>query len=122
MTCRSCSAPVSQASVPAPASLAAPAPVSLTALAPRQSSFRDPGLAADLLQAIHREADPGRIYRFMEFCGGHTHALCRFGLLDRLPAGIRLLHGPGCPVCVLPRARIDMALRLLLDPNITLCT
>ena len=114
MTCRSCSAPVSRASVPAPVSLAAPPP--------RHPSFRDPGLAANLLQAIHQEADPGRIYRFMEFCGGHTHALCRFGLLDRLPVGIRLLHGPGCPVCVLPRARIDMAIRLLRNPNITLCT
>ena len=48
----------------------------------------------------------------MEFCGGHTHAISRYGLEDLLPANIRIIHAPGCPVCVLPIARIDHAIRL----------
>ena len=58
----------------------------------------------------------------MEFCGGHTHAISRYGLEDLLPANIRMIHGPGCPVCVLPIGRIDHAIRLAERPEITLCT
>ena len=57
-----------------------------------------------------RSADwpiPERHYRFMEVCGGHTHSIYRFGLKDLLPPNIELVHGPGCPVCVLPMGRID---------------
>jgi len=58
----------------------------------------------------------------MEFCGGHTHAISRYGLEDLLPPGVRLIHGPGCPVCVLPIGRIDTAIRLAERPNVTLCS
>ncbi|AKU14589.1 hydrogenase expression/formation protein [Azoarcus sp. CIB] len=85
--------------------------------------FRDGALAAKLAEAIAREADPGRRYAFMEFCGGHTHAISRYGVTDLLPANVRMIHGPGCPVCVLPIGRIDMAIRLALArPDVTICT
>ena len=54
----------------------------------------------------------------MEVCGGHTHAIYRFGLKDVLPANIELIHGPGCPVCVLPMGRIDDGLALTRDPRV----
>ena len=63
-------------------------------------------------------ADPSRHYRLMEVCGGHTHAIYRFGLKDILPANIELIHGPGCPVCVLPMGRIDDGLSMAQDPNV----
>ena len=86
-------------------------------------AFRDGALAAGLAQAIAREVEPGRDYAFMEFCGGHTHAISRYGVADLLPRTVRLIHGPGCPVCVLPVGRIDMAIRLALArPEVTLCT
>jgi len=54
----------------------------------------------------------------MEVCGGHTHAIYRFGLKDVLPENIELIHGPGCPVCVLPMGRIDDGLSIAQDPNV----
>jgi hydrogenase expression/formation protein HypD len=74
--------------------------------------FRDPGLITKAVEEIHRLAEPGRHYRIMEVCGGHTHAIYRFGLKDILPEDIELIHGPGCPVCVLPMGRIDDGLAL----------
>jgi hydrogenase expression/formation protein HypD len=58
----------------------------------------------------------------MEFCGGHTHAISRYGIEDLLPANVRMVHGPGCPVCVLPMGRIDDAIALAMRPEVTLCT
>jgi hydrogenase expression/formation protein HypD len=69
--------------------------------------FRDPEVIGRTVEEIRRLADPGRHYRLMEVCGGHTHAIYRFGLKDVLPPNIELVHGPGCPVCVLPMGRID---------------
>ena len=86
------------------------------------SEFRDAGLARGLADAIRREVDPARDHAFMEFCGGHTHAIARYGLVDLLPANVRMIHGPGCPVCVLPIGRIDMAIQLVLEQAVTLCT
>ena len=87
------------------------------------TEFRDGTLAAGLAEAIAREVEPGREYAFMEFCGGHTHAISRYGVADLLPANVRLIHGPGCPVCVLPVGRVDMAIRLALArPEVILCT
>ncbi len=74
--------------------------------------FRDAGVITKAAEEIRRLADRGRSYRFMEVCGGHTHAIYRFGLKDLLPPNIDLVHGPGCPVCVLPMGRIDDALAL----------
>ncbi|MGE5152863.1 MAG: hydrogenase formation protein HypD [Bdellovibrio bacteriovorus] len=84
--------------------------------------FRDQGLARGLAEAIAAEADPGREYRLMEFCGGHTHAIFRYGVQDLMPPNVRFIHGPGCPVCVLPMARIDQAMALATRHGVTLCT
>jgi hydrogenase expression/formation protein HypD len=58
----------------------------------------------------------------MEFCGGHTHAISRYGVTDLLPASVEMVHGPGCPVCVLPIGRIDSAIALARDHGAILCT
>ncbi len=84
--------------------------------------FRDAALAKNLAASIALEAQPGRTYRLMEFCGGHTHALSRYGVLGMLPANVRMIHGPGCPVCVLPIGRIDFAIRLALEHDVILCS
>ncbi|MBK5960062.1 hydrogenase formation protein HypD [Rhodoplanes elegans] len=84
--------------------------------------YRDGALAKKLAAAIAAEVEPGRRYHFMEFCGGHTHAISRYGIEDLLPANLRMIHGPGCPVCVLPVGRMDDAIRLAQRPEITLCT
>lgn len=84
--------------------------------------FRDGALARGLGEAIRRAADPARDYAFMEFCGGHTHAISRYGVVDLLPRNVRMVHGPGCPVCVLPVGRIDMAIRLAMERAVTICT
>jgi len=82
--------------------------------------FRDGALARKIADAILREANPTRTYRFMEFCGGHTHAIARYGLSELLPAQIRMIHGPGCPVCVLPIGRIDQAMQMALEHRVIL--
>ena len=84
--------------------------------------FRDGALARKVAAAIAAEARPSRRYNLMEFCGGHTHAISRYGLADLLPPGIRMIHGPGCPVCVLPIGRIDNAIALADRPGLILCT
>jgi len=80
--------------------------------------FRGPELITKTAEEIRRLADPRRHYRFMEVCGGHTHAIYRFGLKDLLPSNIELVHGPGCPVCVLPMGRIDDGLSMAEDPDV----
>jgi hydrogenase expression/formation protein HypD len=84
--------------------------------------FRDGRLALNIARAIAHEADAGRSYRFMEFCGGHTHAISRYGVAGLLPPNIRMIHGPGCPVCVLPVGRIDLAIKLALEHGAILCS
>ena len=84
--------------------------------------FRDQGLARNLAASIAAEVQPARDYRLMEFCGGHTHAIFRYGVQDLMPPNLHFIHGPGCPVCVLPIARIDQAIALALDHGVTLCT
>jgi hydrogenase expression/formation protein HypD len=84
--------------------------------------FRDGALAAGLAATIAAEVRPDRRYHIMEFCGGHTHAISRYGLEDLLPPAVRLIHGPGCPVCVLPVGRIDAAIALARQPGVILCT
>ncbi|MFY9974661.1 MAG: hydrogenase formation protein HypD [Chromatiaceae bacterium] len=84
--------------------------------------FRDQRLARGLAEAIAAQAHPGREYRLMEFCGGHTHAIFRYGVQDLMPANVRFVHGPGCPVCVLPMARIDHAIALATRHGVTLCS
>jgi len=84
--------------------------------------FRDGVLAENLANSISIESRSDRIYRLMEFCGGHTHALSRYGLLSMLPENVQMIHGPGCPVCVLPIGRIDLAIRLALEHDVILCS
>jgi hydrogenase expression/formation protein HypD len=84
--------------------------------------FRDGKLALAIGAAIRREVDPARQYNLMEFCGGHTHAIARYGLPDLLPRNVRMIHGPGCPVCVLPVGRIDNAIEIAAQPNVILCS
>jgi len=80
--------------------------------------FRNPQLIAKSVDEICQLADPQRHYRLMEVCGGHTHAIYRFGLKDLLPSNIELIHGPGCPVCVLPMGRIDDGLTIAAQPGV----
>jgi hydrogenase expression/formation protein HypD len=84
--------------------------------------FRDRKLARTLAAAIASEADANRSYSLMEFCGGHTHAIFRYGIQDLLPQHVRMIHGPGCPVCVLPIGRIDQAMQLAREHGVILCT
>lgn len=84
--------------------------------------FRDGQVARGLAERLAAEVDPVRSYSFMEFCGGHTHAISRYGIAELLPKNVRMVHGPGCPVCVLPIGRIDQAIGLALEKGVMLCT
>jgi hydrogenase expression/formation protein HypD len=82
--------------------------------------FRDPALARKLLARI--EARSTRPVRLMEFCGGHTHAIMRYGLRALLPRTVDLRSGPGCPVCVTANADLDRAIALAQVPGLILTT
>jgi len=84
--------------------------------------FRDGDIARKIAERLADEVQPGRNYSFMEFCGGHTHAISRYGIAELLPKNVRMVHGPGCPVCVLPIGRIDLAIQLALESNVIVCT
>jgi hydrogenase expression/formation protein HypD len=88
--------------------------------------FRDRQTALKMAEVIRQEVCGAgreeRPFRFMEFCGGHTHAIFRFGLPDLLPPEIKMIHGPGCPVCVLPMSQIDAAIQIAQTEGVTLCT
>ena len=84
--------------------------------------YRDGEAARRVAERIAAEADSTRRYSFMEFCGGHTHAIARYGIGELLPAHLRMIHGPGCPVCVLPIGRVDQAIALALDHGAIVCT
>jgi len=86
------------------------------------NEFRAKDLAKQLAKQIAREADPSRTYNVMEFCGGHTHAIFRYGVQDLMPENVKFIHGPGCPVCVLPIARIDSAIELAERHKAIVCT
>lgn len=84
--------------------------------------FRRHDLAQQLAAAIADEVDAGSQYNLMEFCGGHTHAIFRYGVQDLMPSNVKFVHGPGCPVCVLPIGRIDNAIQLAQEHHVILCT
>jgi len=84
--------------------------------------FRDQEVAKNLAKTIKKESDNSRNYRLMEFCGGHTHAIFRYGVQDLMPENVQFIHGPGCPVCVLPMSRIDNAIELAEKHNAILCS
>src|SRR5690606_1108356 len=79
--------------------------------------YRDPALARQLLAELHRVAT--RPWTLMEVCGGQTHTIVRQGIDELLPAGMRMIHGPGCPVCVTPLEQIDRALAIAARPEVT---
>ncbi|MCZ7662155.1 MAG: hydrogenase formation protein HypD [Thermoleophilia bacterium] len=83
--------------------------------------FRDPAAAAALLKELRRVRLPEPV-TFMEVCGSHTMAISRFGLRGSLPEGMRLVSGPGCPVCVTPVRSVDHALALAALPGVTITT
>lgn len=74
------------------------------------------------LQAEKLPYSASRPLRIMEVCGGHTHAIFKFGLDQLLPKNIEFIHGPGCPVCVLPKGRIDAAINIARQQNVIFCT
>lgn len=84
--------------------------------------FRQPEIASKLISSIKARADTQHHYRIMEFCGGHTHAIFRYGLQQLLPDNVEFVHGPGCPVCVLPAGRLEGLLCLLEQHEIILCS
>ncbi|MDM7487229.1 hydrogenase formation protein HypD [Rhodococcus sp. CSLK01-03] len=83
--------------------------------------FRDPAAARALVASI-TDLAAGDEFKFMEVCGGHTHTIYRHGIEHLLPASVELVHGPGCPVCVIPMGRIDDAMWLAEQPNVVFTT
>jgi hydrogenase expression/formation protein HypD len=84
--------------------------------------FRDATAARALASRIAGLCEPGRHYKIMEVCGGHTHTIYKHGLEDYLPEQISLVHGPGCPVCVIPMGRVDDAIHIAREPGVILAT
>lgn len=80
--------------------------------------FRDAEKARALSAKIASLCEPGRQYKFMEVCGGHTHTIYKHGLEDYLPETVQLVHGPGCPVCVIPMGRVDDAIHIARQPDV----
>lgn len=73
-------------------------------------------------RASHLSYTAERPLRIMEVCGGHTHAIFKFGLDQLLPENVEFIHGPGCPVCVLPMGRIDTCVEIASHPEVIFCT
>ncbi len=91
------------------------------------SEFRDPKAARGLIQKINRlslllERTTEQPLKLMEICGGHTHSIFKYGIEAALPDTIELIHGPGCPVCVMPRGRLDDAIALAQQPEVIFTT
>ena len=83
--------------------------------------FRDPAAARALVKSI-TELAAGDEFKFMEVCGGHTHTIYRHGIEHLLPESVELVHGPGCPVCVIPMGRVDDAMWLAEQPGVIFTT
>ncbi|MBM0225397.1 MULTISPECIES: hydrogenase formation protein HypD [Micromonospora] len=80
--------------------------------------YRDADKAQALAAQIAALCEPGRQYKFMEVCGGHTHTIYKHGIEDYLPESVSLVHGPGCPVCVIPMGRVDDAIAIAHEPGV----
>ncbi len=85
-------------------------------------AFRNPEHIRALAALIAQQAQGLGPVRIMEVCGGHTHAIMQHGLHTLMPENIQFIHGPGCPVCVMPKARIDQAIALAKEPEVVLVT
>jgi hydrogenase expression/formation protein HypD len=79
--------------------------------------FRDQRLAAMVARSIAEES-AGRHWKIMEVCGGHTHTIYKYGIEDVLPPNVELVHGPGCPVCVIPMGRVDDGIAVAKTPGL----
>lgn len=85
--------------------------------------FRDPEVIKGFAKLIEEEAKKlSRPINIMEVCGGHTHSIMKFGLPQLLPDNINFIHGPGCPVCIMPKERIDHAYILAMQEDVILVT
>jgi hydrogenase expression/formation protein HypD len=85
-----------------------------------RDEYRDPDAVQKLVAAIARATT--RPWTLMEVCGGQTHAIVRYGIDELLPAGVTLVHGPGCPVCVTPVDHVDKAIEIAGRPGTILCS
>ena len=89
------------------------------------NEFRDPQKTKALIQKIEQigtQIYAGKPIKIMEVCGGHTHAIFKYGLEDLLPKTIELVHGPGCPVCIMPKGKLDDAIALSQQPHVIFAT
>ncbi|MFO5492291.1 MAG: hydrogenase formation protein HypD [Cuspidothrix sp.] len=87
------------------------------------NEFRNPEKALALQKEIGKLSQQrARHLKIMEVCGGHTHSIFKYGIEEILPHNIELIHGPGCPVCVMPKGRIDEAIALCQNPDIIFTT
>ena len=87
--------------------------------------FVDEYRRSDLVKKLKNEIEElsnGRQFKIMEVCGGHTHTIYKHGIEDILPPNIDLIHGPGCPVCVIPMGRLDDAIHIAHQPNVIFTT
>lgn len=84
------------------------------------SEFRDKKLILALSELIKKRSK--KPLNIMEICGGHTHSLMKFGIVNLVGGQINFIHGPGCPVCVMPKRNIDEAIKLASMPNTIFCT
>jgi hydrogenase expression/formation protein HypD len=80
--------------------------------------FRDADLGRAVAAEIVGAVEPGRHYKVMEVCGGHTHSIYKYGVDDLLPENVELVHGPGCPVCVIPMGRVDDGIAIARQPGV----
>ncbi|UKO98948.1 hydrogenase formation protein HypD [Nostoc sp. UHCC 0870] len=85
--------------------------------------FREPEKAAALRREIENLSYKlDKHIKIMEVCGGHTHSIFKYGIEEILPNNVELIHGPGCPVCVMPKGRLDDAIAISQNPNVILTT
>ncbi|MEZ0291902.1 MAG: hydrogenase formation protein HypD [Solirubrobacteraceae bacterium] len=80
--------------------------------------YRDAELGQVLAGEILASVEPDRHYKVMEVCGGHTHSIYKYGIDDLLPDNVELVHGPGCPVCVIPMGRVDDGIAIAHEPGV----
>lgn len=94
--------------------------------------FREPDKAKAIIKEINKVSEKAINYlsngkkkekiKIMEVCGGHTHAIFKYGIEEILPPTVELIHGPGCPVCIMPRGKIDEAIELAGKSNVIFVT
>jgi len=84
------------------------------------AEYRDGTIGRAIARRLADVVDPDRLYKLMEICGGHTHTIYKYGIGSLLPANVELVHGPGCPVCVIPMGRVADAIAIARQPGVIL--